>query len=383
LNFRISRGPSLYIPADSTTKTMGKRKHSDSEVSNAVAGLATDSLPAKQRKKIKKDRVAADVGQHDAAGTDLSKAERKALKKAQRREAKIEAELEKSVGTMTAAGKERRREKKAQKAQKALRKAERLKAAAAYTSDSEESTQQIPSLQSSLVPSEDQSSATSPEPTDDGSGGSGSSYRQNQKLSILPQATVDSFLSSNDIQIKDPQGSESRNRPITSFEYLPALSQISKSAFSTFSAPTPIQAAAWPYLFGNRDVIGIAETGSGKTLAFGVPCIRRISSLPKDGQKGVKAVIVSPTRELAVQIHEQLVKVASPAGLNVVCVYGGVPKDEQRLLLKKAHIIVATPGRLNDLLSEGATSLGRAEFVCLDEADRMLDKGFEEGMLSV
>ena len=125
-------------------------------------------------------------------------------------------------------------------------------------------------------------------------------------------------------------------------------------------------------------MVGVAETGSGKTLAFGVPCVRYISSLPRDQRRGIKAVIVSPTRELAVQIYDQLVALATPAGLQVVCVYGGVPKDPQVAACRKAHIVVATPGRLNDLIGDGSADLSKAAYVVLDEADRMLDKGFEE-----
>ena len=88
--------------------------------------------------------------------------------------------------------------------------------------------------------------------------------------------------------------------------------------------------------------------------------------------------MVSPTRELAVQIHEQLVKIADPLGLKACVVYGGVPKDDQRELLRKAHIVVATPGRLNDFIQEGSADLSKVFYLVLDEADRMLDKGFEE-----
>jgi len=102
-------------------------------------------------------------------------------------------------------------------------------------------------------------------------------------------------------------------------------------------------------------------------------------SLPKEKRsRRAKAVIVSPTRELAVQIHEQIKKLATPAGLEAVCVYGGVQKEEQRKALKTASIVVATPGRLNDLINEGAAYLGSVGYLVLDEADRMLDKGFEE-----
>ena len=103
-----------------------------------------------------------------------------------------------------------------------------------------------------------------------------------------------------------------------------------KPQFASFSTPTPIQAACWPYLFAGRDVVGVAETGSGKTFAFGVPCVRYIARLGKKERRHIKACIVSPTRELAMQIYEQLVKLATPAGLKVTCVYGGVNKDAQR-----------------------------------------------------
>lgn len=114
-------------------------------------------------------------------------------------------------------------------------------------------------------------------------------------------------------------------------------------------------------------------------MAFAVPCVRYINSLPKKDQfKGAKAVVVSPTRELAMQSYEQITKLASVSGLKVACIYGGVPKYEQREALKSADVVVATPGRLNDLLQEGSADLSRVTYVVLDEADRMLDKGFED-----
>ena len=206
-----------------------------------------------------------------------------------------------------------------------------------------------------------------------------STYVENPALSALPQPKIDSFLSSNFVTISDPSSSHLL-RPIISFSHLPDTVQSKPSPFAAFKNPTPIQSAAWPFLLSGRDVIGVAETGSGKTLAFGLPCIRHISSLPPASGQGstARAVIVSPTRELAVQIYDQIVQLASPAGLKAVCVYGGVPKDAQRLALKTAHIVVATPGRLNDLINEGAADLGNVDYVVLDEADRMLDKGFED-----
>lgn len=206
-----------------------------------------------------------------------------------------------------------------------------------------------------------------------------SEYKEDPALSALPQAEVDAFLSANFITIADPTTSKTL-RPIISFSQLPQSAHLKPSPFGSFKNPTPIQSAAWPFLLAGRDVIGVAETGSGKTLAFGVPCIRYISSLSKEPKKGgaARAVIVSPTRELAVQIHEQIITLAGPAGLKSVCVYGGVPKDAQRSALRSAHIVVATPGRLNDLINEGSADLSNVGYVVLDEADRMLDKGFED-----
>ena len=208
---------------------------------------------------------------------------------------------------------------------------------------------------------------------------SAASYSEHPDLTSLPEAEIQAFLASNYIAISDPLTTTSAHRPIVQFSHLP-LDAKQRSQFATFTSPTPIQAAAWPALFAGRDMIGIAETGSGKTLAFGVPCIRRLSSSPEPMQAGARALIVSPTRELASQIHEQLEKFASSAGLEVACVYGGVPKEPQMKALKTAQIVVATPGRLSDLMEHGSADISAAEYVVLDEADRMLDKGFEEAI---
>ena len=210
-----------------------------------------------------------------------------------------------------------------------------------------------------------------------GTSESDSGYMEDPSLAALPQSEIDDFLSTNFITTSDPTSSTNL-RPIIQFSHLPSYTTSSSSAFTTFQTPTPIQSAAWPFLLSGRDVIGVAETGSGKTLAFGVPCIRSITKSSRTKGSPARAVLVSPTRELAVQIHTQMETLASPAHLSTVCVYGGVPKDPQRLALKTAHIIVATPGRLNDLINEGSADLSNVSYVVLDEADRMLDKGFEE-----
>ncbi|EPQ64625.1 ATP-dependent RNA helicase of the DEAD-box family [Blumeria graminis f. sp. tritici 96224] len=208
---------------------------------------------------------------------------------------------------------------------------------------------------------------------------SSKSYLQHSDLSALPQTAIDTFLSENFISISDPLAKTLSLRPLINFAYLPFSDPAHLAHFKTFKAPTPIQAAAWPFLFSGRDVIGIAETGSGKTMAFAVPCLKKILALPSNQRvDGAKAVIVSPTRELAMQSYEQIVELCKSSGIKAVCVYGGVSKDEQRRSLRTADIVVATPGRLNDLINEGCADLSRVNYVVLDEADRMLDKGFEE-----
>jgi ATP-dependent RNA helicase DBP3 len=203
------------------------------------------------------------------------------------------------------------------------------------------------------------------------------SYTENATLSALELAVIDIFVTKNFISISDPIPTTQSLRPIIEFSYLPTTESAHQAPFKNFISPTPIQAAAWPFLFTGRDVIGIAETGSGKTLAFAVPCVRYIMSLAKK-LVGAKAVVVSPTRELAMQSYEQITELATLASLHTACIYGGVPKDEQRKALKEVDIIVATPGRLNDLINEGFANLSNVGYVVLDEADRMLDKGFEE-----
>lgn len=209
-------------------------------------------------------------------------------------------------------------------------------------------------------------------------------YKQDARLSALPDSAIQNFLSSNLITLTDPLDRNSPYRPILSFDQLPADALPHPSLFANFKKPTPIQSTAWPFILAGRDVIGIAETGSGKTLAFGVPCIRHIASLPKVKKGGAaRAVVVSPTRELAVQIYDQMKLLTNPADLEAVCVYGGVPKVSQRLALKTAHVVIATPGRLNDLIEEGAADLRNVKYLVLDEADRMLDKGFEDAIRKI
>ncbi|KAL1204929.1 DEAD-box ATP-dependent RNA helicase 5 [Cardamine amara subsp. amara] len=152
----------------------------------------------------------------------------------------------------------------------------------------------------------------------------------------------------------------------------------------TFQKPSPIQSHSWPFLLDGRDLIGIAKTGSGKTLAFGIPAIMHVLKKNKKIGKGSKNVnptclVLSPTRELAVQISDVLSEAGEPCGLKSICVYGGTSKRPQITALRSGvDIVIGTPGRLRDLIESNELRLSDVSFVVLDEADRMLDMGFEE-----
>ena len=142
-----------------------------------------------------------------------------------------------------------------------------------------------------------------------------------------------------------------------------------------FKEPTPVQAQAIEPALAGRDVVATAQTGTGKTLAFVLPIIHLLAEEPARG--GVKAVILSPTRELALQIHETFVKMSAGSQVRAAVVIGGVGENSQLTSIRKgAQVIVATPGRLYDFLSRGLVALGHVRILVLDEADRMLDMGF-------
>ena len=141
-----------------------------------------------------------------------------------------------------------------------------------------------------------------------------------------------------------------------------------------YSAPTPIQSQAIPPIMQGRDVIGLAQTGTGKTAAFVLPILQRLRKSP---QSGVRALIISPTRELAEQTCEVISKLGNKTGLQNVTIYGGVSMERQtRDLRRGAEIVVACPGRLLDHLWKGTISLSDLEILVIDEADRMFDMGF-------
>jgi ATP-dependent RNA helicase RhlE len=144
-----------------------------------------------------------------------------------------------------------------------------------------------------------------------------------------------------------------------------------------FAAPTPIQVAAIPPVLQGRDVIAIAQTGTGKTAAFALPLLQRLMAATKPGPRAPRALVLSPTRELAAQIGESLTTFQRNTRLDHEVIFGGVGEEKQKQALRAGtDIVVATPGRLLDLLGQRAVDFSRLEVLILDEADRMLDMGF-------
>jgi ATP-dependent RNA helicase DBP3 len=310
------------------------------------------------------------------------KKERKEKKREKKRKAEEAAEASAEKADDSEA--ERAAEKERKKAKKEKKKEKKLKAAEAEA-EAEDSAEQNGDV-SEEAPKEKKSKKDKKKSKSSVSNGDApvnGAYSQTISLSSVPQADIDNFLSTNQIVITDPKSETVSLRPVLEFHHLPATNLLEKkpSPFANYKAPTPIQAASWPFTLSARDVIGVAETGSGKTMAFALPCVEAVSAI---GGKSTKAVIVSPTRELAMQTHTQMAQVAALNGLKCVCLFGGASKDDQRAQLRRgADIIVATPGRLKDFMSDDTVDLSQAAFVVLDEADRMLDKGFEEDIKQI
>ena len=145
-----------------------------------------------------------------------------------------------------------------------------------------------------------------------------------------------------------------------------------------YTEPTPIQSAAIPPILAGHDLIGIAQTGTGKTAAFTLPMLARLSRLLAEGQRrGIRALVVAPTRELVVQIEENVRAYARHVPLRMATVFGGVGERPQMDALRSGvDIVIATPGRLLDLMGQRYGDFSGLQFLVLDEADRMLDMGF-------
>ncbi|XP_065346269.1 probable ATP-dependent RNA helicase DDX43 [Cloeon dipterum] len=223
-------------------------------------------------------------------------------------------------------------------------------------------------------------------------------YREHTDVTNLSDEDVEKIRSSKNISAHFPKPEEltplfkseqeekdysqmSIPKPVTSFnqayeDYPEILSEVQKQGFTE---PTPIQSQLWPCIMKGMDVVGIAQTGSGKTLGFLLPAFIHIEKQkkPRAERKSPTVLILAPTRELAQQIHKEVSKY-SYKNIWSACVYGGAPKNEQVDILKRnPDIIIATPGRLNDLVLSNDIDLQEVSFLVLDEADEMLNQGFE------
>lgn len=164
------------------------------------------------------------------------------------------------------------------------------------------------------------------------------------------------------------------------FEELPLIAPILKALKDkNYTEPTAIQAKAIPLVLDQNDVLGSAQTGTGKTAAFAIPIIQRIHEMEggQGGKPQLLSLIVTPTRELAIQIEDNIRLYSKYTNLKHAVIFGGVKQGSQVDKLKRGvHLLVATPGRLLDLISQGYISLDQVKIFVLDEADRMLDMGF-------
>lgn len=163
---------------------------------------------------------------------------------------------------------------------------------------------------------------------------------------------------------------------MNTFSELPLCSVLkSNLQRCNFTTPTPVQAEAIPHALAGRDIVATAQTGTGKTLAFVLPILESLISNP--ASRGVQAVILSPTRELAIQIDEAFSRLAAGSNIRAAVVVGGLNEGKQLTALRKgAQVVIATPGRLSDFLQRRLVSLNTVRCFVLDEADRMLDMGF-------
>jgi len=202
-------------------------------------------------------------------------------------------------------------------------------------------------------------------------------YQEHPAVVAMSPEEADHIRRSKNITIVDGRNIP---KPVRTFEEASfpeyVLEEIQRAGFRE---PSPIQVQGWPIALSGRDMVGIAETGSGKTLAFLLPAIVHINAQPYLSRgDGPIVLVMAPTRELAVQIQEECNRFGKSSKIKNTCCYGGAPKRQQLQDLQDGvEIVIATPGRLIDFLDHRDTNLKRVTYLCLDEADRMLDMGFE------
>jgi ATP-dependent RNA helicase RhlE len=183
-----------------------------------------------------------------------------------------------------------------------------------------------------------------------------------------------------DARSLDRPSSQKERIPVISFEDLALVEPIRRALNEEgYSVPTPIQTQAIPHLLAGRDLLGIAQTGTGKTAAFALPILQRLAAEKSTAgrRKSARVLVLTPTRELALQIDESFRAYGRHLGQRSTVIFGGVGQHPQvTTMARGVDILVATPGRLLDLIGQGHVGLDAVETVVLDEADRMLDMGF-------
>ncbi|CAE6361230.1 unnamed protein product [Rhizoctonia solani] len=359
------------IVASHSKKSKKSKSKTEDATTNAEDTVMTNEDTQELSKKDKKKRKkSSDTSPEE--DTNIDKAERKRRK----REAGADPVPAAEENTIVEPAKESKEERKKRKAEK------RAQREALAQSSSQNPT---PVVDAPLP---------TPPPTASVSGSS-----------TPTSSEVSAYLAKNNITIQSPSGEVV---PILKFSQLASFGVDDRliKATDKFKEPSFIQACSWPASLKGNDVVGIAETGSGKTLAFGLPALQHIlsssaapaeqsskkskKSKKQSGTTEVTVLVVAPTRELAIQTQQTLHELGTPFGIGSVCLYGGEPKDGQRKALlsqngdgRTTRIVVGTPGRLKDFVEEGVCDLSRVTYLVLDEADRMLDKGFENDIRSI
>ncbi|XP_061214507.1 probable ATP-dependent RNA helicase DDX43 [Neopsephotus bourkii] len=215
-------------------------------------------------------------------------------------------------------------------------------------------------------------------------------YKESSKTASMSPEEVELWRKeNNNIICDDLKEGEKRciPNPVCKFEdvfehYPDIMANIRKAGFQK---PTPIQSQAWPIILQGLDLIGIAQTGTGKTLAYLMPGFIHLTSQPvsKDQRGGPGMLVLAPTRELALQVEAECLKYTYK-GIKSICIYGGGDRKGQiDVVTKGVDIVIATPGRLNDLQMSNFINLKSITYLVLDEADRMLDMGFEPQIMKI
>ncbi|XP_012673588.1 probable ATP-dependent RNA helicase DDX5 isoform X2 [Clupea harengus] len=201
-------------------------------------------------------------------------------------------------------------------------------------------------------------------------------YKEHPDVTHRPPQELEQFRRTNEVTVK---GRDCPNPILQFYEASFPTYVMDVINKQNWPSPTPIQSQGWPLALSGKDMVGIAQTGSGKTLSYLLPAIVHINHQPfLERGDGPICLVLAPTRELAQQVQQVAAEYGRASRLKSTCIYGGAPKGPQiRDLERGVEICIATPGRLIDFLEVGKTNLRRCTYLVLDEADRMLDMGFE------